>query len=301
MARRIGFLTSADMMKERTGAREDWIEFDLEFAALEQACAEAGHRIESLIWDQPFEAGGFDVFIVGTVWDYPQKQAAFHETIERLEARAPVLNPPAVVRWNADKGYLQALAEAGAPSLPTRWADRAGADEIAAAFAAFDCEEVVVKPRVGAGAWRQARVRKDAPTPSADQLPPGACLIQPFLPSIPKEGEYSFMYFGGRLSHALVKRPGAGDYRVQSMYGATEHVHRPDAHERALADRVLQAGCAILGEETLLYARVDMARGLDGDLAVMELELIEPYFYPEQGPETGVNFVRALEAKLASL
>lgn len=295
---RVCFLTSTDMMKGRAGAREDWFEYDLEFEALSRACQGEGIELVSCIWDQPFEAHGFDAYMIGTVWDYPPKLTLFLDTLDRLHAKAPVLNSPAVARWNIEKTYLKALEEAGAPSLPTLWREAASTAAINQAFEAFGAEEIVVKPQIGAGAWRQARIKRGAPLPEADMLPPAACMIQPFLPSIPEEGEYSLMVFGGRFSHGLVKRPKSGDYRVQSIYGATEHVWTPSDEERALAFEVLHAAEAITGEKDLLYARIDMARGLDGKLAVMELELIEPYFYPEQGPDMGAVFVEALKNRL---
>jgi glutathione synthase/RimK-type ligase-like ATP-grasp enzyme len=296
--RRVSFLTSADMMKGRDGAREDWFEYDLEFGALSRACEANGIELVSCIWDQPFDTDSFDAFMIGTVWDYPPKLALFLDTLDALNAKAPVLNSPAIVRWNIEKTYLRALDDAGAPSVPTLWRDTASAEAIAEAFESFGADEIVVKPQVGAGAWRQARIKKGEPLPAADHLPPAACMLQPFLPSIPKEGEYSLMVFGGQLSHGLVKRPKKGDYRVQSIYGATEEAWTPSDDERATAFDVLHAAERITGEQDLLYARIDMARGLDGKLAVMELELIEPYFYPEQGPDMGQVFVEALKKKL---
>jgi hypothetical protein len=125
---RICFLTSADMMKDRPGARDDWFEFDLEFGALSKACAAEGISLEACIWDQPFDASVYDGFMVGTVWDYPPKLQLFLETLDRLNEIAPVYNSPALVRWNIEKTYLKALDEAGAPSIPTLWADKADAE-----------------------------------------------------------------------------------------------------------------------------------------------------------------------------
>lgn len=296
---RICFLTSADMMKDRPGARDDWFEFDLEFGALSKACTAEGISLEACIWDQPFDASVYDGFMVGTVWDYPPKLQLFLDTLDRLNAIAPVYNSPALVRWNIEKTYLKALDEAGAPSIPTLWADKADADAIAAGFDHFGGDKIVVKPLVGGGAWRQALIKKGEALPSADDLPLGACLIQPFLPGVPEEGEYSMIFFGGRFSHALNKRPKSGDYRVQSLYGATEVRWEPSEADLALAREVLSAARTITGEDEFLYARVDMVRGLTGGLVVMELEIIEPYLYPEQGPDMGAVFVEALKDKLA--
>jgi glutathione synthase/RimK-type ligase-like ATP-grasp enzyme len=296
---RICFLTSADMMKDRPGARDDWFEFDLEFGALSKACQAEGISLEACIWDQPFDASVYDGFMVGTVWDYPPKLQLFLDTLDRLHAIAPVYNSPALVRWNIEKTYLKALDDAGAPSIPTLWADKADAEAVQAGFDRFGGDKIVVKPLVGGGAWRQALVKKGEALPAADDLPLGACLIQPFLPGVPEEGEYSMIFFGGRFSHALNKRPKSGDYRVQSLYGATEARWEPSDADLALAREVLSAARKITSEDEFLYARVDMVRGLDGGLVVMELEIIEPYLYPEQGPEMGAVFVEALKDKLA--
>ena len=298
MSARVCFLTSADMMKDRPGAREDWIEFELEFGDLKRACAAEQITLEHRVWDSGFDPAGFDAFMIGTVWDYPPKLAAFLETIDRLDAHAPLHNPPHVVRWNIEKRYLADLADAGAPSIPTVWAEAAEAAAINPAFDALDADRLVVKPLVGGGAWRQAVVKRGEALPKPEDLPPGACLIQPFLPSVPEEGEYSFLFFGGRFSHALQKLPKAGDYRVQSIFGAREIVHEPRPGELDQCRAVLDAAAAITGAPDLLYARVDMVRGLDGRLTVMELEVIEPYFYPEQGPDMGQVFVEALKERL---
>ncbi|XBQ17224.1 MAG: hypothetical protein ABL308_04940 [Oceanicaulis sp.] len=295
---RFCFLTSANMMKDRPGAREDWIEYELEFGALSRACAAEGITLESRIWDSGFDPEGYAGFMIGTVWDYPPKLPGFLAAIDRLNETAPVHNPPHVVRWNIEKTYLRELAAAGAPSIPTIWADRADAATITEAFDALDTGRIVVKPLVGGGAWRQALVTKGEPVPAAEDLPPAACLIQPFLPAVPEEGEYSFVFFSGAFSHALQKLPKAGDYRVQSIFGAREVAHIPRPGELDLCRQVLDAAAEITGEADLLYARVDMVRGLDGHLAVMELEIIEPYLYPEQGPAMGRAFVRALKSKL---
>jgi hypothetical protein len=41
-----------------------------------------------------------------------------------------------------------------------------------------------------------------------------------------------------------------------------------------------------------------MVRGEDGDLLLMELELIEPFLYPLQGPRLGALLHRALRRRL---
>lgn len=289
---RVAFLTASCMFKSSPDARKDHWEHDLEFGALQPACAAVGIQLEARIWDSPdFDPAIYDAVVVGTCWDYMEKPEAFGDCLTRCASESSLLNPLDIVRWNKRKTYLKDLADRGAPMIPTIWAEAASAETISAAFEALGCDDIVVKPVLGAGAWRQARIRRGEPLPAADKLPPADCMIQPFLPSVSNEGEYAFLFFNRRFSHCALKRPADGDYRVQSEYGGSESIHEPSEEELALAQSVLESV-----EGDLLYARVDMLRGLDGKLALIELELIEPYLYPEQGPKIGQNFAAALKA-----
>lgn len=300
--RRVAFLSAACMQAGHAEERADAWEHERELAPLRTACARRGIELATLVWDDPGldadRIASFAAFVIGTTWDYTQRPAAFLAALERFAAHGPVLNPLPCVRWNLRKTYLRDLAERGAPVVPTVFREHADRATIEAAFDELDADELVVKPEVGAGAWRQARVRRGAPLPSAAELPPERTLIQPFLPAAATEGEYSFVFFDGTFSHCARKIPAAGDYRVQSLFGAREEVHEPTAHELGLARDVLQAASEITGER-LFLARVDMLRGRDGEPALMELELIEPYLYPDQGPGLGEAFATALERRLA--
>ena len=147
---------------------------------------------------------------------------------------------------------------------------------------------------MGAGAWRQSLISRGDDMPDEGNLPEAECMIQPFLPSVTSEGEYAFLFFDREFSHCSQKVPAKGDYRVQAAYGAKENIHIPSDEELKLASSVLDC---VKGD--ILYARVDMLRGLDGKLALIELELIEPYMFPEQGPDMGKSFAAAL-TRLAS-
>ena len=115
-------------------------------------------------------------------------------------------------------------------------------------------------------------------------------LVQPYMPSIETEGETSLLYFGGRFSHAVNKRPVAGEFRIQEEFGGLySPVPAPPADAVALAEEVLAA----VGEP-LLYARIDMVPDADGRWLLMEAELIEPDFYLGVDPGKGAGFALAL-------
>ncbi|HPF14360.1 MAG TPA: hypothetical protein P5218_06365 [Planctomycetota bacterium] len=289
----IAFLSADCMQASSPNRRADHWEHDLEYTELARGCAEAGLRLDTVIWNRAdWNPSDYAAIVVGTTWDYAQQPEAFLLRLRELEQAAPLHNSSALITWNSHKAYLRDLERDGATVVPTLW--RAAADEqsLRDAFDALDCEEIVVKPQVGAGAWRQARIRRGDAWPAPEELPPDACMVQPFLPAS-AEGEYSFVFFGGEFSHCALKVPAQGDYRVQSLYGAKERPHVPSREERRLAQEILG-----YVPEIPLYARVDMMRDLQGHLALMELELIEPYLYPEQGPGMGTVFARALRGVL---
>ena len=275
MEKKVAVLASDNMMPGAEDAREDAFERDEQMGKLVPCLAARGVACELVRWREAAErAGEFDAVLPLLCWDYWDDREAFLGEMERAAERTRVFNTPDVLRWNTDKIYLQQFANGGVPTLPTRFVDRVGEAEALDGFERFGTDTLVIKPRVGAGAWRQALVRMGEPLPGAEALPPGAAMIQPFMEAVATEGEVSMLWFGGELSHALRKLPKAGDYRIQSLYGGREVSYGAGTELRELATAVLGAL-----PELPLYARVDCLRGNDGEWKLIELELVEPYLY----------------------
>jgi glutathione synthase/RimK-type ligase-like ATP-grasp enzyme len=232
-------------------------------------------------------------------WNYPKQVALFLRRLAEIEASGvPLFNPAAVVRTNMDKGYLAELAARGAPVPKTLSVEACTPAIILSSFDQLEADEIIIKPRIGAGAWRQARLKRGEAIPEADILPPDAALIQPFLTAVTDEGELSLLYFGGVFSHALMKRPKAHDYRTQGQYGAIE-TGIPAPPE---ALRAAQAILALASPTPLAYARVDLVRGPTGEWLLMELELIEPWLYLKHdgagGSHGAALFAQAMKGAL---
>lgn len=295
MSAKIAFLACAETLPGSPTRRPDAFEHDLQIAALREGLGQRAEVLD-LDWRGPVEPiAECRLALIGTAWDYTRHPAEFLARLEELEtAGVQVCNPPAVVRWNSDKHYLEELAAAGAPAIPTLWHDNPGAADIFDAFNHFGCDRVVVKRRVGAGAVGQFSFTRGEPVP-ADWRMGHAAMIQPFLPAIQSEGELSLIFVGGVFSHALWKRAVPGDYRIQSLYGGTEHAVVPDGHDLARAAAVMEM---LPFDQAPLYARIDMVRGLDGELALIEAELIEPYLYPEQDARFGRRLADAVMRRL---
>jgi glutathione synthase/RimK-type ligase-like ATP-grasp enzyme len=115
-------------------------------------------------------------------------------------------------------------------------------------------------------------------------------IIQPLIEEIGKTGEFSLMLFDGEYSHAVVKRPKSGDFRVQEhLGGVTSPCVAPPAGAIELAQAALRAAPA-----TATYARVDIIPDDEGVLRIMELELIEPALFLDHATDRGVAFTRSI-------
>ena len=253
------------------------------------------------VWNDPeVDWTAYDAVLIRTIWDYFEHYAAFlawTHTLGRLGVT--VINDAGMLRWNSDKRYLLDLARQGVPIIPARVASGAALHEM---LLAMDPREVVIKPTVSGGAWHTVRGRIG----SADfeqtlaQLPQRLdYLVQPFVPEIASNGEWSLLYFGGEFSHAVLKRPAAGDYRVQVEHGGSITPALPDQAMLNAGGEIL-AAVAALGHREPLYARVDGVV-VDGQFLLMELEMIEPSLFLAGRPDAAERFARLLLEQLQQL
>jgi hypothetical protein len=205
--------------------------------------------------------------------------------LEGIAAMTLLWNPLEVIRWNIRKTYLLELAARGVRIVPTRFGHGAELEELRALGG-----QHVLKPVVGANAddtfvLDGARSASQLVTRFANR----EWMLQPFVSSIRTGGEHSLFYFGNRYSHAVVKQPKPGDFRVQEEHGARISREDPAADLRAAADAVMAAA-----GKPLLQARVDLVRLDDGAAALMELELIEPSLYFREDAGAAERFADAL-------
>ncbi|PXV56015.1 hypothetical protein SAMN04487785_1107 [Dyella jiangningensis] len=248
------------------------------------------------VWNDPsVDWSRYDAVLMRSTWDYFKHYAAFADWLERLPV--PTINPKAVLRWNSNKRYLPELAARDVPIIPT---SIARGTEVQQVLVEAPGREVVIKPTISGTAWHTARGIAGDPTfdQAVKQLPKEfEYLIQPFVREIVSDGELSLMFFDGEYSHAVIKRPASGDYRVQSEFGGTAERFEPDAALIASAQRALSA-TAELGHADVAYARVDGVMS-EGRFLLMELELIEPFLHLGSTPEAAERFARNLQRRLA--
>ncbi len=267
----------------------DWA-YDVEARALDAA----GFTVSPQPWTEA-DPGGADVVLPLVAWGYDQCIAEWLALLDRAEAQAwPMINPPALLRWNSDKAYLTQLADAGVATVPTLAVAAVDDAALAAARSHFASDQLVIKPPVSASAAGTYRLGPGDPIPP--EAVGRAMIVQPFQRAIAEAGEYSLMLFGGEFGHAIVKRPRAGDFRVQPHLGGRDFAGDPPPGAIDLARAALAAAPA-----PAVYARVDMIEDNDGRLAIMELELIEPALFLHQSPASAALFGAAITSAVRAL
>lgn len=267
---------------------------------LPPALAQLGINTTICIWDDPDVVWqDFDAVIIRCPWDYHEKLPAFLQWLETLrDLKLRVINQLATLQWNLNKKYLFELSQQQLPVIPSFCLSPSDQHTLPELMQLLGSEELVVKPVQSAGAWRTLRVNRDNLAQMDRDFSAWRreqeFLVQPFMPEIIQDGEWSLIFFQGEYSHALIKRAKAGDFRVQSDHGGTVHVIDAPAAMQAQALQILQAV-----KPMPCYARVDgVVR--DGQFMLMELELLEPELFLELDPQAPQRFAQAIVVSLSA-
>lgn len=265
---------------------EEWRwAFDAEAAAL----VAGGIEVDAVPWTRAGDLGGYDLVLPLVVWGYFERPALWFDFLRRLEReKLPVVNPPALLRWNSDKKYLAELGARGVTTVPTLEVAALSESDLAAARERFGTGRLIVKPPLSGGAFETFRLGERDRVPEA--VAGRRMIVQPFIEGI-ADGEYSLILFDKIISHSVVKRPRSGDFRVQPHLGGTTELREPPDGAEQLALAALAAAPA-----AAVYARVDIVRDDLGELAIMELELIEPALFLHLAPHAEATFARTIRS-----
>lgn len=273
---------------------------DAEGRLLLGALDELGIDAQPVVWSESPAAGwdAYDLVVLRSTWDYTSMPARFLQWTQSIGTR--LLNPPALVAWNADKRYLFDLARAGIETIPT---------ELVVPGAPFipPPGRFVVKPAVAAGARGAALFdgdRHDAARRHVAALHREGhdVLVQPYLDAVDgAEAETALVFVDGVLSHAMRKgpllaldlAPPEGLFRPEQM-----SLVQPAQDVVSLGLRVHALVARCYGRP--LYARVDVLRDPRGAPAVLELELVEPSLFFDFAPGSAQALAGAIADRLPS-
>jgi glutathione synthase/RimK-type ligase-like ATP-grasp enzyme len=256
------------------------------------------HEVEFVVWRHAVDWRKYDGVVIRSTWDYQDHLPAFLRVLQKIETQSRLANPLDILNWNSDKKiYLQDVEKRGGQIIPTIWGDSKIDDYLIQQwFDQFNTDELVIKPTVGANAQNASRLKRN--TVDVNKLnqtfDQRSYMVQPFMPGIVEEGEFSLFYFNGDYSHTILKTPKVGDFRVQEEHGGEIKPFEPSAELLKTGEKIVQ--CI---SPTPLYARVDFVRTETGEFAVVELELIEPSMYLRMAEHAPRMFAEAIDRWLS--
>lgn len=257
-----------------------------------------GWDVETVSWrDETADWNDFEAVIIRTPWDYQEDPEKFLEVLRRIDSSSARLeNALSIVEWNLDKKYLKELEDRGVRIVPTVWSDAVvSAEGFSEWKRELTADELIIKPTISATAKDTFR-RVEFDDALSDVFSGRNYMVQPFMPQIVEEGEYSLFYFNGVYSHTILKAPKAGDFRVQEEHGGLISAIEPEAKMLETAKQIND-----LIEPLPLYSRIDLVRCDDGAFALMELELIEPALYFRMDERSPRLFAREFDRRMNEL
>lgn len=266
----------------------------LEQELLKSAFESQGLKVDITYWDNPsYEWQQTKSVLFRTVWDYFERFDEFWDWLEQVKTKTRLINSYELIKWNIDKHYLRDLKNNGIQVVPTYFADRGNNISLQEIANLNDWKHIVIKPAISASAFNTYKITNDEIEQKEqlfhELLQTHDMLVQPFFPTISELGEASLMVFGGKFTHAILKKAKAGDFRVQDDFGGTVHNYNPTQEEIKFAEKVFQS-CTSLP----IYGRVDIVWDSNKHIYLSELEIIEPELWIRNMPESANKIAEAV-------
>jgi len=266
----------------------------LEQELLKSAFESQGLKVDITYWDNPsYEWQQTKSVLFRTVWDYFERFDEFWEWLEQVKTKTRLINSYELIKWNIDKHYLRDLKNNDIQVVPTYFADRGNNISLQEIANLNDWKHIVIKPAISASAFNTYKIINDEIEQKEqlfhELLQTHDMLVQPFFPTISELGEASLMVFGGKFTHAILKKAKAGDFRVQDDFGGTVHDYNPTQEEIKFAEKVFQS-CTSLP----IYGRVDIVWDSNKHIYLSELEIIEPELWIRNRPESANKIAEAV-------
>ncbi len=259
---------------------------------------ELGLDFKLEIWSDPqVDWAQFTHLLIKSPWDYFDKYPEFLVWCTYVKGLGvKVFNDMDTILWNSDKKYLLDVQKKGFHIVPTFFIDKGQASDLDGCFQQFHTDYLVIKPTVSGGAKNTLKLEKNnwrAHKPAIDSfLESEDFMVQPFIEEIASVGEFSYLFFNGRFSHAVLKSAKSGEFRVQHYFGGQVQQVNPSQDQLDYLQKIVNEFA-----DNTLYARVDGV-WIEGVFYLMELELIEPYLFLFTSQSAKKNYREAVKKKL---
>jgi glutathione synthase/RimK-type ligase-like ATP-grasp enzyme len=265
---------------------------------LKEALERLGYSVHRTNWDNDtFDWASTDYIFFRTTWDYFDRYEEFAPWLEDVCTKTKLINPKELIYWSLDKHYLNDLNQAGVRIPNTVFVEPSDSRSLSEVIEQLDWKEFILKPAISGAARHTYRFTKEEASKHeaifSELIAKESMLIQEFQTQILTKGEVAFMVFGGKFSHAVLKKAKAGDFRVQDDFGGTIEIYHPNKEEIAFVEEAF-AAC----EPVPVYARIDVIWDNDDQLCIGEIELIEPELWFRMDEKSADRCALATQAYL---
>ena len=267
----------------------------LEQELLKSAFESQGLKVDITYWDNPsYEWQQTKSVLFRTVWDYFERFDEFWEWLEQVKTKTRLINSYELIKWNIDKHYLKDLSSWGIETVPTYFADKGCNMKLHEIAKRNQWKDLVIKPAISASAFKTYKILANEIQANEklfnSLVQERNMLVQPYFETITQLGEASLMVFGGKFTHAILKKARPGDFRVQDDFGGTVHNYIPTKAEINFAEKVFET-C----KTKPVYGRVDIVWDNDKNFYLSELEIIEPELWIRNYPKCAERIAEAVD------
>jgi glutathione synthase/RimK-type ligase-like ATP-grasp enzyme len=273
----------------------------LEDQILQEALEKEDLKVKRLPWDDAdFNWNTTRYIIFRSTWDYSNRFEEFSTWLSKVSQQTILVNSQKIIHWNIDKHYLLDIAKKEVEIVPTHFIKQGDERTLEEIHNELGWTETVLKPCISCAGRHtyklDAQNYEQYETLFTELIADEDMMLQPFMHQIISKGEISVMVMNGKYTHAILKKAKKGDFRVQDDFGGSVHEYNASKAEIELAEKAVQA-CI----ELPMYARVDIVWDNQDQLAVSELELIEPELWFRFHNDAATQLAKALKAQLLLL
>ena len=233
-----------------------------------------------------------------STWDYFDKFELFKKWFNKTKNKCLMINSTETIEWNIDKHYLQDLQEHQIPIPNSEFIKRGSSIDLSLLMQKKNWNEIVVKPTISGAAKNTYRLKEVEIIqfgPTWEKLIyKEDFIVQEFQNNVITEGEVAMIVIGGKFTHAVLKKAKEGDFRVQDDFGGSIAKYNPSEEMVKLAEK-----CTRILTPIPSYARVDIIWDNLMDLAVSELELIEPELWFRLNPNAAQKLANHVDLILS--
>ena len=250
-------------------------------------------------WNDPnFNWNNTRSVLFRSTWDYFDNFEQFKKWFDKTRNTCLMINSSETIEWNLDKHYLLDLQKHQIPIPNSEFIKRGSSVDLSFLMQEKNWNEIVVKPTISGAAKNTYRLKKEDinqfDSTWKKLIYQEDFIVQEFQNNVIKKGEVAMMVIGGKYTHAVLKKAKEGDFRVQDDFGGSIAKYSPSEKMVKLAEK-----CTGILSAIPSYARVDIIWDNSGDLAVSELELIEPELWFRLNPDAAQKLAEHVDLILS--